>query len=275
MNATPVALSIAGSDSGGGAGIQADLRTFGALGAFGTTVITAITAQNLDGVAAVFGIPPATVQAQLSAVVSGFNVSAVKTGMLWSAETVRAVARSLAGQRSAPPPLVVDPVMVATSGARLVSEEALVAYRDALLPLAQVVTPNLDEAAVLLDCADITLHDMPDAARQLAGELGCSVLLKGGHLDGAPVDMLFHDSRLYRWRHARIDDVNTHGSGCMLSAALAAQLAHRYPLPQACARALAFVHDALLEPIRPQGTSARLARVERAEPTLTHLEASS
>lgn len=252
------ALSVAGSDSGGGAGIQADLRVFRRLGVFGTTAITAVTAQNLAGVRAVGDLSPDLVAQQIAAVLEGFPVRAVKTGMLWSAAIVEAVARALAGR-----PYVVDPVMVATSGARLLDAGAALAYRRHLLPAAALVTPNLDEAAVLLDRDAIDPGDLEGAAAALHARLGCPVLLKGGHLEGDPIDLL-HDGRaVTRWTHARVAGVDTHGSGCMLSAAIAAHLALGHDLTGACELGLAFVHDALARAL-PVAEGVRLADIEHA-----------
>ena len=256
MTVRPVALTIAGSDSGGGAGIQADLRTFAALGCFGTTAITALTAQNLEGVSDVEGVSAELVAAQARAVGAGFDVRATKTGMLWSAETVARVAE-LAPELG---PLVVDPVMVATSGARLLQEDAVDAYRDSLLPRATVATPNLDEAAILLGTDAI--DDLDATARALADRLRCSVLLKGGHLEGDPIDVLCHQGQITRWQHRRVLDVNTHGSGCMLSSAVAARLAHGDDLVGACAHALEFVHTSFERPVVLAG-GIQLAGIER------------
>lgn len=257
----PVVLTIAGSDSSGGAGIQADLRTFSRLGTFGTTAITAVTAQNLAGVTDVHGVPPENVRCQIAAVLDGFSVRAAKTGMLWSAEIVQAVAEV---RRTARVPYwVIDPVMVATSGARLVHEDALAAYRRDLIPGATLVTPNLDEAAVLLEVERIDRAGMEDAARELHDRLGCSVLLKGGHLEGDPVDVLADMGEITRFEHARLGGVNTHGTGCMLSAAITAYLARGRALRDACASGLAFVAEALARPWPLEG-GHRLAGLEAA-----------
>jgi hydroxymethylpyrimidine/phosphomethylpyrimidine kinase len=255
----PVALTIAGSDSGGGAGIQADLRVFSRLGAFGTTAVTALTAQNLAGVTAVGGTSAALLDAQLDAVLGGFAVRAAKCGMLWSAELVAVVAR-----RPDLPPLVVDPVMVATSGARLLDDDAVETYRRSLLPRAALCTPNLDEAAVLLGTTTPAAAELVDAAKALAARLGCPILLKGGHLAGHPEDVLWDGRALSRWRHDRVDGVNTHGSGCMLSAAVTALLAQGRSLHDAVEGALAFVHVALERASELDG-GARLAGIEHAE----------
>jgi hydroxymethylpyrimidine kinase/phosphomethylpyrimidine kinase len=272
MNNRPVALSIAGSDSGGGAGIQADLRVMSRIGVFGTTAITAVTAQNLAGVSAVAALPVADIVAQIDAVCAtaesgGFGVRYAKSGMLWSADIIVAVADAVRRHQLS---LVVDPVMVATSGARLLEQSAVVAYREALLPNALLVTPNLDEALVLLEREDpIASGEMADVAAALAGRLGCPVLLKGGHLDGRPNDVLWDGSEAHRFVHARVADVNSHGSGCMLSAAIVAHLALGARLVNACHRGLAFVHDALQEAVQLPGT--KLAAIERAEAKTDHI----
>lgn len=255
-----MALSIAGSDSGGGAGIQADVRTFTRLGVFATTAITAVTAQNLAGVSAVAGLSADQVEAQVEAVLTGFAVGAIKTGMLWSAPIIERVAGALSGRDI---PVVVDPVMVATSGARLLQEDAIAAYREALIPRCSLLTPNLDEAAVLLSQARIDVEQQDQAARALGERLGCSVLLKGGHLAGDPIDVLWHDGQWTRWHHPRVHGVNTHGSGCMLSAAIAAWLARGADLVTACERGLGFVHNALATPLALAG-DVHLAGIEQA-----------
>lgn len=249
MSATtrrPVALSIAGSDSGGGAGIQADLLTMSALGAFGTTVITCVTAQNLEGVASVAALPPAEVAAQLTAVLRGFPVAAAKTGMLYSREIIEVVADRAA--RPGFPPLVVDPVMVATSGARLLQPDAVEAYISLLLPRAALATPNLDEAEVLLGRPVRMASELSAAARELFDRLGCPILLKGGHLAGAPVDLLWDGREEHSWRGSRIAGVISHGTGCRLSAGIAARLAAGDALAEACATARAHLRTALENP---------------------------
>lgn len=281
-------MTIAGSDSGGGAGIQADLRVFARLGVFGTSVITAVTAQNLRGVTGVTGIDADLVSKQIAAVRTGFDVWAIKTGMLWSEAIVDTVADALAGPpnttadttadatannpaRQAPGvPLVVDPVMVATSGALLLAPEAVRAYRERLLPHATLVTPNLDEAAVLLERAPIGADEIFAVAEELYQQCQCPVLLKGGHLAGDPTDILRHRGGLIAWRHPRIADVDTHGSGCMLSAAIAGHLALGHGLTTACELSLAFVHDALLRGHRLAG-DITLAGIEHAQADVRRL----
>jgi hydroxymethylpyrimidine/phosphomethylpyrimidine kinase len=235
MNELPVALSIAGSDSGGGAGVQADLLTFAANGVFGTTAITCLTAQNPDGVSGVSPIAPEFVAEQARQVLRFFAVRAVKTGMLFNAPIIAAVAALLREHREIP--VVVDPVMVATSGAALLQPEAVAAVSAQLLPLAALVTPNLDEAAVLLGRRPDDEAEMRAGALELAKRFGVPFLLKGGHLRGnGLVDVLATpDGGLARWGGVRIEGVDTHGSGCTLSSAIAAQLALGRSLTEAVA----------------------------------------
>jgi hydroxymethylpyrimidine/phosphomethylpyrimidine kinase len=247
--AAPVALTIAGSDSGGGAGIQADLKTFHRFGVYGTSVITAITAQNTIGVTAIHPVPLPDVRAQLDAVADDLRPVAFKTGMLATAGLVRAVA--LAVSEHGLSRYVMDPVMVATSGDRLLEEAAEDALREALLPLASVVTPNLEEAGILTGRPVRTVTDMGDAARALV-ELGAgAALVKGGHLeddadgDAEVVDLLWDGRRERVWTHPRIDTPHTHGTGCTLSAAITAGLAKGEPLERAVDTAVAFVARAI------------------------------
>lgn len=246
----PVALTIAGSDSGGGAGIQADLRTFTRLGAFGTCAITAVTAQNLQGVSDVAGLPADSVRAQVRAVAAGFTLRAVKTGMLWCADTVQAVAE-LVADGTLPPP-VVDPVMVATSGDRLLEADAVAAYESTLFPRSRLITPNLDEAALLLGVS-MSREGLEDAARELHRRHGVAVLLKGGHVAGDPVDLLCTSDGVRAFHNPRVPGVNTHGSGCTLSAAIAAKLALGMALEDACEAAIGFLHRALRDPAVLEG----------------------
>lgn len=255
----PVALTIAGSDSGGGAGVQADLRTFARLGVHGTAAITAVTAQNLFGVREVSGLEPTAVTAQIAAVLEGFEVGAVKTGMLWRGATARAVADAL-GRVGAP--LVVDPVLSATRGGPLLDE---VAALSALLPRAALITPNLDEAAALLGEGALAEGAMERAARDLGRRHGCAVLLKGGHLAGDPVDLLSWEEGIVRWRHPRVAGVDTHGTGCVLSAAITALLARGHGLVEACAGGLGFVLQALSRPTILPGGRAVLG-IDQATP---------
>src|SRR3954453_8861684 len=237
------ALTIAGSDSGGGAGIQADLKTFSALGVFGMSAITAITAQNTLGVTAVFELPPELVAAQIDAVVTDIGVDAAKTGMIANAEIIRVVAAKV--REHGISTLVVDPVMVATSGDRLLREEAVEALRTELIPLATVVTPNLPEAAVLLGREVATLDQMRDAARAIVGLGARSVLVKGGHLAGDAVDIFYDGNQFAELTARRIDTTSTHGTGCTLASAIAALLAKGESLERAIQGAKAYVTAAI------------------------------
>jgi hydroxymethylpyrimidine/phosphomethylpyrimidine kinase len=241
----PVALTIAGSDSGAGAGIQADLLTFAAHGVFGTTAITCLTAQNPDGVTAIEALPPAFVLEQIRQVHRYFRVRALKTGMLHSAEIVAAVAGFLRAQRQIP--AVVDPVMVATSGAALLDPRALATVREELLPLAALVTPNLDEVAVLLGEKPATAAAMVSAARLLAITYGVPFLVKGGHLAGDQLtDVLARpNGEIRTFASRRVPGVDTHGSGCTLSAAIAANLAQGMALDDAVGAARSYLLHAL------------------------------
>lgn len=237
-------LSIAGSDSGGGAGIQADIKTIERLGGFAMTAVTAVTAQNTRQVSAVWELSPAAVVAQIQAVVADLGVDAIKCGMLASEPVVRAVAQELAGL--GPLPLVLDPVMVAKSGARLLAAEAEAALRDLMLPLASVVTPNLAEAAALTGLPVETAADQERAARALV-EMGAgAALVKGGHGSGPTVDDLLWDGKEAIWFSApRQHTTHTHGTGCTLSAALATGLAQGMPLRLAVDRAIRYVQAAI------------------------------
>jgi hydroxymethylpyrimidine/phosphomethylpyrimidine kinase len=224
---TAVALTVAGSDPSGGAGIQADLKTFSALGAYGTAVLTALTAQNTRGVTGVHPVPAAFVGEQLRTLLDDVDVHATKLGMLGTAEVVREVARVLAERR--PGPVVCDPVMVATSGDRLIDEAAVAAVRTDLLPVADLVTPNVPEAAALLGvepAADV--RDLPAQAVALLDLGPRAVLLKGGHLGGAEsVDVLATAEGVWLTRRPRVETTATHGTGCTLSSAIAALAARR------------------------------------------------
>ena len=242
----PVALTIAGSDSGGGAGIVADLKTFEAHGVWGTTAIVAVTAQNSLGVQAFETLPAALVEQQIRSVTSDIGVDAAKTGMLASAELVKAVARAVAdaGIR----PLVVDPVFVSKHGDTLLADDAVDALRDLLLPLATLVTPNLPEAERLVGEEITTRDDMARAAQRLV-ELGAEVaMVKGGHLDGgeSPDCVWVRGAVAPRWLEAaRIEGRHTHGTGCVLSAAITAELAKGMDPPDACVAGKRFVERAI------------------------------
>jgi hydroxymethylpyrimidine/phosphomethylpyrimidine kinase len=220
----PVALTIAGSDSAGGAGIQADLKTFAALDVFGTSAITALTAQNTVGVNGVHAVPPDFVDAQIEAVLEDLDVRAVKTGMLATAPIIKAVA-ARAGRRELPN-LVVDPVMVAASGDRLLEPRAEQVYLEQLFPHALVITPNLREAEVLLDRRVVSIDDMAGAARDLAAAGPRFVVVKGGHLrDSDAVDVLYANGTVRELRVPRVATENVHGTGCTFASAIAARLA--------------------------------------------------
>jgi hydroxymethylpyrimidine/phosphomethylpyrimidine kinase len=244
MERVRTALTIAGSDSGGGAGVQADLKTFSALGVFGMSALTAITAQNTLGVTAVFELPPDIVAAQIDAVVTDIGVDAAKTGMIANSEIIRVVAAKVREHGIAT--LVVDPVMVATSGDRLLHEEAVEALRTQLLPLATVVTPNLPEAGVLIGRDVSSLDEMRDAARAIVGLGARSVIVKGGHLDGDAVDVFYDGQRFLELPARRIETTSTHGTGCTLASAIAALLAKGEPLEQAITQAKAYVTAAIV-----------------------------
>lgn len=234
----PVALTMAGSDSGGGAGIQADLKTFAALGVFGTSAITAITAQNTLGVADILELPATLVRAQIDSVVRDIGVQAAKTGMLSSAAIIEIVAVAIAEHGILN--LVVDPVMVAKGGARLLRDDAVDALRTRLLPLAAVITPNLPETEVLLGRPVRTLDERRQAARDLVALGARAAVVKGGHAEDAmATDLYFDGIQLVELQAARISTTNTHGSGCVFSAAITAGLAKG-------ADALTAVHDAKL-----------------------------
>ena len=222
----PVALTVAGSDSGGGAGIQADLKVFFALGCHGASALTALTAQNTVGVTGVHEVPESFIVEQIDAVATDLGVTAAKTGMLSSAPIVRAVAGALRAHNVAK--LVVDPVSVSKHGDRLLAEDALDALRTDLFPLAAVITPNLHEASALLDRRVRSLEDAEAAAVDLLRLGPRSVLVKGGHLEGVPdgaVDVFAEADRIVHLRGPRFDTEDTHGTGCALSAAIAARLA--------------------------------------------------
>ena len=236
---TPVVMTIAGSDSGGGAGIQADLKAFAALGTFGTSAITCLTAQNPSEVRGILAVTPAMVTLQMETICAFFRVAAAKTGMLYSAAIIEAVARTIKHRRI--PWLVVDPVMIATSGARLLRRDAARALRNRLLPLANVITPNLPEAEALCGHAIGNLRDMESAAHEIGTRYHTACVIKGGHLPGQTVtDVLCHSGHIYRFRSTRLR-VTTHGTGCMFSAALTALLARGIDLPKAIRMAKHYV----------------------------------
>jgi len=247
-NGVPTALTIAGSDSGGGAGIQADLKAFSALGVYGASVITAITAQNTRAVTAVHGIPTEIIAAQLDAVFDDIRIDAVKIGMLATSEIIRTVAEGLKHQSVPAAAVVLDPVMIAKSGDALLQDEAISSLRTELLPLATLLTPNLPEAAVLLDVEPaITTNDMEEQGRALLALGPDAVLMKGGHAEGPEcVDILvLKEAPSLHFKVPRIATTHTHGTGCTLSSSVAASLAKGLSMPDAVAEAHSYLQGAI------------------------------
>jgi len=243
----PVALTMAGSDSGGGAGIQADLKTFAVLGVHGTSAITAITAQNTTGVTEILELPTSLIREQIAVVVDDIGVHAAKTGMLSSAAIIATVADAV--ERYGLGNLVVDPVMVAKGGAKLLRDDAVTAMRDLLMPLAAVVTPNLPEAQVLLGREITTLDERRRAARDLVAMGARSAVVKGGHAEGDVVDVFFDGRQLIELSAERIETPNTHGSGCVFSAAITAGIALGMEPLEAVRRAKTFITQAIANSI--------------------------
>jgi hydroxymethylpyrimidine/phosphomethylpyrimidine kinase len=238
-------LTIAGSDSSGGAGIQADLKTIAACGCYGMSVVTAVTAQNTKGVRAIHPAPAGVIEAQIRAVLDDIGADGIKIGMLYSGEIVEAVARTLADYRGIP--VVLDPVMAATSGDSLTKGEVIRLMKTQLLPLTYLLTPNIPEAECLL--GDTNGDDSESKAVRMAQELSCSVLLKGGHGSGdTVVDVLYtcESENVTKFTNTRIETCNTHGTGCTLSSAVASFLAKGLPLSHAVARAEEYLHSAIL-----------------------------
>ena len=244
-HARPVALTIAGSDSGGGAGVQADIKAMQANGVFAASVITAITAQNTVAVTAVHALPPSVVEAQLDAVLDDIPVAAAKTGMLASSEIAEAVARKVRERRLTP--LVVDPVLVATSGVALLDPQAVETLKARLLPLATLVTPNAPEAALLAHMEVRNITEAREAARRIRAMGAHAVLVKGGHLAGEDraVDLLLDETGFHTFAQPFIETLHTHGTGCTYSAAITAHLARGLPLTEAIARAKAYLTEAI------------------------------
>jgi len=239
----PRVLIIAGSDSSGGAGIQADLKTVSALGAFGMTAITALTAQNTTGVYGVLEIDPKFVVKQIEACVSDIGCDAVKTGMLVSTAIIDAVAATILAHKLKP--LVVDPVMIAKSGAPLLKPEAIAALKSKLLPLATVVTPNLHETGALTGREITTLAQMKEAARMIRDLGPENVVVKGGHLENVATDLLYDGREFTEFRAERIDTKNTHGTGCIFASAIGAYLAHKKTLRESVTAAKEFITAAI------------------------------
>lgn len=245
----PIALTIAGSDSGGGAGIQADLKTFAALGVHGTSAIACLTAQNPRRVLGVEPCPPKMLRQQIEAVFAELPPAAVKTGMLFSKENISVVAKFFKILQSAirNPQMVVDPVMVSTSGARLLKADAEKALKEKLLPLATLVTPNLDEAEILAGQKITSPEQMRKAARKIHSDFGCAVLLKGGHLKGCheAIDVFFDGETELLLSALFVKGVSTHGTGCTYSAAICAALALGHDLPHAVEIGKNFITEAI------------------------------
>ncbi|MFC1880493.1 bifunctional hydroxymethylpyrimidine kinase/phosphomethylpyrimidine kinase [Thermodesulfobacteriota bacterium] len=239
-------LTIAGSDSGGGAGIQADLKTFAAIGCYGMSVITALTAQNTRGVTAIQALPPSFAIEQMTAVFTDIGADAVKIGMLYSAELIEAVTETLNKYRARN--IVLDPVMVAQSGDKLLQDDAIEAIKDHLMPVADVVTPNLPEAEVLLGQKIESIEDMQQAARSLAQFGGRSILIKGGHLEESKsTDLLYltEEDRFVILEAERVDSRNNHGTGCTLSSAIAAYISRGSQIEDAVRKAKTYIQSAI------------------------------
>lgn len=246
MNTYRRVLTIAGSDSGGGAGIQADLKTISACGCFGTSAITAITAQNTLGVTDIHPVPVTTLEAQIRAVLDDIGTDAVKLGMLHSVEVIECVSRLLTDYGISE--VVLDPVMVATSGAKLIEDDAIEALKESLFPLARVITPNIPEAEIISGSSLSDKTDLDSVAVQLGTAFNFSVLAKGGHLSGDDlVDVLYdHDTgNTHRYANRKIDTANTHGTGCTLSSAVASFLARGFTIREAVEKAAAYVAGAI------------------------------
>jgi hydroxymethylpyrimidine/phosphomethylpyrimidine kinase len=237
------ALTIAGSDSSGGAGIQADLKTMTVNGVYAMSAVTALTAQNTTGVKDILEVPPAFLKTQLDCIFSDIPPDAVKTGMVSSAELIAAISEKL--RQYGAKNVVVDPVMVATSGSRLLREDAVDALKDQLLPLATVITPNIPEAELLSGLSITSPAEMESAAAAIGQQYGCAVLLKGGHRVNDANDLLWQKSGSRWFQGHRIDNPNTHGTGCTLSSAIAANLAKGFSLESSVERAKSYLSGAL------------------------------
>jgi hydroxymethylpyrimidine/phosphomethylpyrimidine kinase len=250
----PVALTIAGSDSSAGAGIQADLKTFAALGVYGLTAVTCVVAEIPGKVSRIEPVTARMVRDQIEVLLKNFQVGAIKTGLLCSAEIVSAAAQAIEDSRrkfGRRVPLVIDPVMIATSGDRLLEPAAIDAYKTELFPLATLITPNLDEAGLLLGMRIKGRQQMEKAAKTLANRFRSSILLKGGHLQGdKATDLLFHNGRLTEFSVPFVRGVATHGTGCTYSAAITGGLASGLSLEQAIKRAKRFVTNSIVQRFR-------------------------
>ena len=267
IQSPPIALTIAGSDSSAGAGIQADLKTFTALGVYGLTAVTCIVAEVPRKVSRIEPVTARMVREQIEVLLKNFRVGAIKTGLLCSAEIVCAVAQTIQnGKKKAARsiPLVVDPVMIATSGDNLLEPKAVEAYKNKLFPLATVITPNLDEAALLLETTIANRRQMASAAKALAKKFHASILLKGGHLRGDnAIDLLFHQGELREFSAPFVRGVETHGTGCTYSAAITAGLASGFSLEQAIKRAKKFVTESIKRRFRWKSKSGHILNALR------------
>ncbi|WP_417886872.1 bifunctional hydroxymethylpyrimidine kinase/phosphomethylpyrimidine kinase [Zunongwangia sp.] len=243
---TPSVLTIAGFDGSGGAGIQADIKTFSALGCFATSVLTALPVQNTTGVKNIFSIPQKAVAEQIVSIFEDIPPKSIKIGMVHSTELVKTIVNGLKNYTNIP--IVFDPVMVATSGHTLIEKETIHALKNELIPISNILTPNLDEAGILADMEVKTLEDMKIAGEKIMN-LGCqSVLVKGGHLQTSKITSVYFDAsgKMLCYEYNKIDTKNTHGSGCTLSSAIAAYIARGYNFEQAVKNAQEYVHQAVL-----------------------------
>lgn len=248
MSENRAALTIAGSDSGGGAGIQADLKTFSALGIFGTCVVTAVTAQNLSGVFAIQAIDPQVVKKQLLAVLAGYPIRAIKTGMLFSAEIIEVIAGVLEDYSDLP--LIIDPVFATTSGSKLIEDEAIAALKTRLFPLANLVTPNMPEAEILANTKLKDRQHLEKTANRLYERFKVPILLKGGHMADTACDILCDQEGMHAYDSELIPGVNNHGSGCTYASAIAALIARGLPLRDAVAEAKSYITQSLKNPLQ-------------------------
>ncbi len=264
----PVALTIAGSDTSAGAGIQADLKTFSALGVYGLTAVTCVVAEIPGKVSRIEQVSARMVRDQVEVLAKNFQIGAIKTGLLCSAEIVSAVAKAIRGiesLRGRRIPLVIDPVMIASSGDRLLKPAAIDVYEDQLFPLATLITPNLDEAALLIGIKIKDREQMEKATKALASKYRAAILLKGGHLRGDnAIDLLFHKNKLTEFSARFVRGIATHGTGCTYSAAIAAGLASGLPLEKAIRRAKKFVTKSIVRHFRWKGKSGKIVALKQS-----------
>ena len=254
----PVALTIAGSDCSAGAGIQADLKSFTALGVYGLTAVTCVVAEIPGKVSRIEAVTPRIVRNQIEVLLRNFQVGAIKTGLLYSGQIVSAVVKALHKNRRSIP-LVIDPVMIATSGDRLLESAAIDAYKNKLFPLATLITPNLDEASLLLGMRIRGRQQMQRAAKMLAKQFGCAILLKGGHLEGVnAIDLFFHNGQLKEFSVPFVRGVATHGTGCTYSAAITAGLASGLALERAIEGAKKFVTKSIARHFRWKRSTGKI-----------------